>query len=145
MGVPVILSWLLMNAPILLGYEYRKQVSLDTTDEDTPSVSNSGILALAKLTNYQQIMALSSELHYLDVITINDHQLVLYSLATAVADMPDDLGMQVHRSHWVAYAAVEQLQKVGRQGILILKTGHEIPVSRANFSRVQRALANHLN
>jgi len=142
LSVPVIISWLLMNAPLLTGYEYRKpglvsNTHSDVTDENSACLPTTEIQQLAGIENFTDILALSSELHYLDVIQNDSHQLILYSLATAIESIPEGLGMQVHRSHWVAFAGVKEFKRTGRQGVLILLNDKEIPVSRNYLKSVK--------
>ena len=40
------------------------------------------------------------------VLLADSHQLVLYLLKDAIEQLPDDVGMQVHRLHWVAFAYI---------------------------------------
>ena len=148
MSVPVIVSWLLMNAPLLLGMQYRKQVSLENStknpSEETIIDENAvkpNFLQMIDIENLSEIFALSSELHYLDIILESDHRLILYSLSTAIEELPDDMGMQVHRSHWVAYSAIKKLNKQGRQGTIVLRNNKEIPVSRSYLKAISEKMS----
>ena len=46
----------------------------------------------------------------------------------------------VHRSYWVAFDAIEEFRRQGRQGELVLKNGERVPVSRARLASVAEAL-----
>lgn len=138
--VPVIVAWFLMNAPWLLGMRYQK-VERGTSVKNIKEapVSDSRLLNEAGLTFFAEITHMSAELHYLDVHSQADHKLILYSLKDAVKEIPAGLGMQIHRSHWVAYDSIEDIHKLGRQGEVELHNGSRLPISRANFSSVMDA------
>ena len=136
--LPLVAAWLLMNIFWLTGVQYKKIAR----EEDKPgkktvqSHARSELLHLTHLSGYQPIICLSAELHYLDVHTANDHQLILFSLRDAVDEIPKDLGIQIHRSHWVAWRAVAAIKKEGRQGIAIMTNGLQLPISRAKLPHV---------
>ena len=151
LSVPVLLSWLLMNAPLLAGYEYRKQaagdelsISDDSSSKDKSEGTITEVQKLSGIDHLTDVLAMSSELHYLDIILMNGHQLILYSLATAVESMPEDLGMQVHRSHWVAFSAIKELKRTGRQGVIVLTNDREIPVSRNYLRAVKERISTNV-
>jgi DNA-binding LytR/AlgR family response regulator len=65
--------------------------------------------------------------------------LVLMRLRDAVALLGDLEGMQVHRSWWVARAAVEDVLREGRNVRLRLPRGLEAPVARAKVADLRAA------
>ena len=87
-----------------------------------------------------KLLLLKSELHYLKVVTDQGSGLILYNLADAVAQLPERSGLLVHRSYWVAFDAVDELIRRGRQGELRLKNGQMVPVSRSKLNEVSRQL-----
>lgn len=72
----------------------------------------------------QPVLALSSEDHYLRVHTPKGEALILMTMAEAVAQLPH--GFQIHRSHWVADAAIKEAQSDKVE----LVTGLKLPLSR---------------
>ncbi len=79
----------------------------------------------------RDVVALTSELHYLRVKTPRGNALVLYNLKDAVADLETHFaGLQVHRSHWVARDHVQRLVRRGSGWACELSTGDLIPISR---------------
>ena len=74
---------------------------------------------------------MKADLHYLEVITSNHRELVLYNLRDAITELPEELGLQCHRSYWVAHNAIETYKKKGREGVLLLKNNMHLPVSRS--------------
>ena len=78
--------------------------------------------------------------HYLHVVTTAGTCLVLMRLSDAVLAL-GDLGMQVHRSYWVAHRHVDGVIQRGQRTLLRLTGSHEIPVSRTHLASVRAALA----
>ncbi|MGB7420073.1 MAG: LytTR family DNA-binding domain-containing protein [Erythrobacter sp.] len=79
---------------------------------------------------FPAILALQVEDHYVRAIAAERSEMVLISLSDAIAEMPEDVGEQVHRSWWVARSAVAGHRRVGRDVRLVLINGSEAPVSR---------------
>ncbi len=80
----------------------------------------------------RDLIALSSELHYLRVRTSAGETLVLCSLKDAIEELGPDLGLRVHRSHWVARRHVARVRREGRGLVCVLSDGAVIPVSRGS-------------
>ncbi|WP_169799585.1 LytTR family DNA-binding domain-containing protein [Ferrimonas marina] len=80
---------------------------------------------------------LKAELHYLQVVTDRGSSLILFNLRDAVAQLPEGLGVQPHRSYWVRRSDVEAMRRQGRQGELCLRGGERIPVSRSKLAQMQ--------
>lgn len=85
------------------------------------------------------LWALQMEDHYLRVHTSKGSDLILHRLGDALADVAGLEGLQVHRSYWVARAAVTAVERDGRRLVLVLKNGLKIPVSRANVTAIKAA------
>lgn len=83
------------------------------------------------------IIAISSDLHYLNVWTEQGRATVLGNLRDAVIEL-DDKGMQIHRSHWVAYKHVKRVVGNANKGACILTNNLRIPVSRRRWKDVQQ-------
>ena len=86
-----------------------------------------------------EIVALEMEDHYVRVHTALGSALVLMRLRDAMALIGDLEGMQVHRSWWVARAAVEDVLRDGRNIRLKLARGLEAPVARAKVAELRDA------
>ncbi|MFH1794818.1 MAG: LytTR family transcriptional regulator DNA-binding domain-containing protein [Pseudomonadota bacterium] len=86
-----------------------------------------------------QLAYMSMQDHYVDVRTDKGGTLVLMRFADAIAEAAGVPGLQVHRSHWVAAAAVADT--VRREGRLMLRMldGTELPVSRPYLAAVREA------
>ena len=81
------------------------------------------------------VLAISSDLHYLHVYTDQGHCMVLGSLQRA-ADALGEGGMRVHRAHWVARHAIVKIVKDGQQWYCLLTNDLKIPISRRKQSTV---------
>lgn len=62
--------------------------------------------------------------------TSTESRMVLHRFSDAVRQLPEDLGMQVHRSHWIAHEAVKDAVVEGQSMKLRLVDDKEVPVSR---------------
>ncbi|WP_325063734.1 LytTR family DNA-binding domain-containing protein [Pseudoblastomonas halimionae] len=86
-----------------------------------------------------ELLALEMEDHYVRAHTPLGSELVLMRMRDAVAELDGIDGAQVHRSWWVARGAVEDVKRDGRNLRLVLDTGLEAPVSRANVKPLRDA------
>jgi hypothetical protein len=87
----------------------------------------------------RDLICLQMEDHYVRAHTAKGSDLILTPLKEAIAELGDVEGMQVHRSWWVARAAVTQTVTDGRGVTLKLSNGLEAPVSRASVARLRAA------
>jgi hypothetical protein len=81
-----------------------------------------------------QVLCLQMEDHYVRVHTAGASRLVLATLAQAIANLGRTPGLQVHRSWWVADAAVVGALRDGRNLRLVLTNGLKVPVARAKVA-----------
>ena len=86
-----------------------------------------------------ELIALEMEDHYVRAHTALGSDLVLMRLRDAMAELEGVEGMQVHRSWWVARHSVEDVRRDGRNVRLVLESGLEAPVSRANVQLLKDA------
>lgn len=77
-----------------------------------------------------RLVAVEAEDHYLRIRTEAGSALVLMRLSDALTALKGADGFRVHRSWWVARAAVEAARWRGGRGELILSDGAVAPVSR---------------
>lgn len=106
---------------------------------DAPeALTEPAFLTKASSLDIGDVIALSSEEHYVRVWTVEGSELIYGRLGDAIADMPDSLGMQVHRSWWVADAGVVRSKRGERRYRLELLNGMLVPVSD-RFTKQARA------
>lgn len=148
MGPPVVLSWLAMNAPWVMGYRVildddqkvsNSQIRLTTDGQQRVGELTTTIQASLPVAVRGTIIYLKSELHYVHVQTNKGSALVLYNLKDAVAEMSAAEGIRPHRSYWVNWSYVTHCERQGRQGKLVLSDGTVVPVSRQQLSAVMTA------
>lgn len=84
-----------------------------------------------------QLLALSAQEHYTRVVTNAGARLVLLRFSDAVREATPTLGLQVHRSHWVALDAIDAFTRNGREGQILLRNGETVPVSRSYMRDLQ--------
>jgi len=77
--------------------------------------------------------------HYLHVHTDQGDGLILARMSDAVADLKGLDGQQVHKSWWVAQAAIEEITYKNRKRTILLKDGTQVPVGRS-FEPALRAV-----
>ncbi len=77
-----------------------------------------------------ELLCLQAEDHYLRVHTPLGNDLMLCRLSDAMAELGGLEGLQVHRSYWVARAAVVGVERNGKKLALRLANGLDVPVSR---------------
>lgn len=86
----------------------------------------------------EDVISLGAEEHYVRVFTRDHSELVYARLGDAIAEMPEALGTQVHRSWWVADKAVVAARRGTRRYRLELVDGSTVPVSD-RFAKAVRA------
>lgn len=86
------------------------------------------------------VLALEMEDHYVRIHTPLGSALILMRLRDAVEELAAMPGMQVHRSYWVAAAAVAGIEREpGGRLMLVLRNELRIPVSRSRAAAVRAA------
>ena len=77
--------------------------------------------------------------HYINVVTTAGSCLVLMRLADAMAAF-GDLGLQVHRSYWVAHRRITGISRRDERALVRVTGPHEVPVSRTHLAAVRAAV-----
>lgn len=86
-----------------------------------------------------EIHALRAEDHYVRVYTALGSALLLMRLSDAISELGGLGGERVHRSWWVARAAVKSVRREGRKLVLVLPGGVEAPVTREAAPKLRKA------
>ena len=137
-------SWLLINLPVLMP---KPQPALLLDDEvehqpeeldTTPQIDSRGHRFLDSLPGVvgTDVIAVSSDLHYLNVWTVAGRTTVLGKLRDVVDEL-EDQGMQIHRSHWVAHAHVRRITGSATNAACLLSNQLRVPVSRRRWAAVR--------
>lgn len=83
------------------------------------------------------LIAISVRDHYVDVFTTKGSMGLLMRLSDAVEETAPIDGARVHRSHWVAWDAVEGVEKNGERLQLRMCNGALVPVSKTYRALVE--------
>lgn len=86
-----------------------------------------------------EIYAISAEDHYVRVHSSAGDEMILMRLSDAVKEAAPLLGVQTHRSWWVAEKGIEAVKKANGKIELVLKNGLTAPVSRSGRAQVSEA------
>lgn len=78
-----------------------------------------------------EILAITGRDHYVDILTRKGKASLLMRFSDAMAEAAPTDGAQVHRSHWVAWSAVERVERSGDRILLVLSNAARVPVSRS--------------
>ena len=84
-----------------------------------------------------EILHLSVDDHYVDVATSKGTGRILMRFSDAIEEVAPAIGMQVHRSHWVAHEAISDVVREGGRTFVVLVNGARVPVSRAYQAAVE--------
>lgn len=83
------------------------------------------------------LIAISVRDHYVDVWTDRGQSSLLLRFGDAVKEAEPTDGAQVHRSHWVAWSAVEAVERDGGRITLLLRKGIRVPVSKNHRAKLE--------
>jgi hypothetical protein len=148
--VPVTVTWLALNAPWIFQLDFsrkRSEVAEQTstlTGADPSPLVEQPTRFLQELRNRAagDLISISSELHYVRVVTTEGEVMFLYNLKDAIDELPAGSGVHIHRSHWVSREHVKGLGKKNGHSECILSNGRSLPVSRRKFSEVKDLLTS---
>jgi hypothetical protein len=82
------------------------------------------------------ILAMSVRDHYVDVQTDKATVSLLLRFGDAMAEVAPQAGVQVHRSHWVAWAAIGGVEREGSKLYLRLTDHTRVPVSKNHRAKL---------
>ena len=86
-----------------------------------------------------RLIRLTAQDHYTEVVTEAGRELVLMRLADAIAEAAPTQGLRIHRSHWVATAAVTGSHRRAGRVFVTLEDGTDVPVSRSQLQAAREA------
>lgn len=146
--VPVTVTWLALNAPWILQLDFSKRRAESPTQDPEPHQAKSSSVAHRPTRFLQELesrvsgdlISISSELHYVRVVTTETEVMFLYNLKDAIEELPSNAGVQIHRSHWVSKGHVKGLTKRNGNAECTLSNGKKLPVSRRKYSEVRNLL-----
>ncbi len=86
-----------------------------------------------------ELLYMSMQDHYVEIVTARGRELVLLRLADAMTEAGSTTGIQVHRSHWVAFSAISSIKRDGGKSSVVMTDGTELPVSRTYTKALREA------
>ena len=105
-----------------------------TNDADAPAPE---FLQRSSSRRVEDVLALQAEEHYVRIYSKDGTELVHCRFGEAAEEMPAELGLQVHRSWWVAESAVRSARRGSRRWQLDLVTDVAVPVSDSYVAAVR--------
>lgn len=146
--LPVTVTWLALNAPWIFELDFSRrrliepEQSLDSSTRVTLDENPKSTRFLEELKSRASgdLIAISSELHYVRVVTSDTEVMFLYNLRDAIGELPTEAGVQIHRSHWVAKGQVREIKKTNGNYECILSNGKRLPISRRKYTEVKELL-----
>lgn len=131
----VIVIHLVLNA-LVTWLIYEKKRGPDAVSESVsphPAAEDPSVPFLARLPERlgRNLLHLHMQDHYVEVYTDEGSDLLLLRFRDALRELDGLEGAQVHRSHWVARAAVAGVERRSGRIALRLVNGNRVPVSRS--------------
>ena len=118
----------------------RQSLAQTNQDEIAPqalTVEESRLMRRLEPCQRGPLLAISVRDHYVDVQTANGTASLLLRFGDAIAEAAPVDGAQVHRSHWVAWAAVVAAEREGVKLYLRLSDGVRVPVSKNHRGKLE--------
>ncbi len=107
------------------------------TSEETPSKEVPFLRRLPGKLGHD-LIRVSVYDHYVEAHTRRGHELILIRFSDALAELEGYDGQQIHRSHWVARAAVRRIVRGESRSLFVeLQDGTRLPVSRSHEAKVR--------
>ncbi len=124
----------------------RRAMSLPVLSEEASVTTQSASSAPTLFDSLQPplrgpVYWVEAQEHYVRVTTAEESRMVLHRFSDAIRELNPAEGMQVHRSHWVAFSAVESLIKEGQAMKLKIWGDAQVPVSRSYRAKVEERFA----
>ena len=125
------------NGPSVSDAELQKKLGYSSDIDDLNGRRDIVVIGQARIP-VKSIIHVSAQGNYVNVHTATQSYFETGTLHNVVSQIPSDLGLQIHRSHWVAYSAIQGSKKNERGLTVRLKSGVDVPVSRNNAQRVRQ-------
>ena len=146
--LPVTVTWIALNAPWIFELDFSKRtfggtdqpLNSDTKLKLTEDTKTTRFLKELKSRASGDLISISSELHYVRVVTTDTEVMFLYNLKDAIEELPIQAGVQIHRSHWVAKGHVREVKRINGVYECALSNGKRLPISRRKYSEVKDLL-----
>lgn len=137
-NLPAVLIWTAMNLFFIdrfgfpdFGLSDNDKKSMSSPAGDAPIRHKVPDFCCAlPIRDLSELWSISAEEHYLRLTGTFGVRLIRHPFNAALEQLPPDCGLQVHRSHWVAFGRVARIE--GEKHVhLVLRDGTPIPVSKS--------------
>ena len=125
---------LLLSIPRLFGLDQRLDfaAALNSPQQTAPAIA----APTALLTELDpplkgELLWAEAQEHYVRFTTSEETRMVLVRFGDVLRSLPESVGIQVHRSHWIAINAIKEAFTEGANLRLRLRTDDTVPVSRS--------------
>ncbi|MGV8954470.1 MAG: LytTR family DNA-binding domain-containing protein [Cypionkella sp.] len=135
---PDALELALLVATLSLGHSALRYERPAAAEDPVPLVEQVRLLQRLDPAQRGRLWAISVRDHYVDVLTSAGSASLLMRFGDALAEVYPVEGVQVHRSHWVAWDAVARVEREGAKLFVTLQDGARIPVSRNHREKLVR-------
>jgi len=133
--IPILLLYGLADMFVL--WQFKKEICiLDYAQKHNPS----HLKSLLPADKRGEVWLISAADHYVEIFTDHGRHLRRMTMKAAVERAGAKDGLQVHRSHWVAFEAMLSMKKDGERFFLSLRSGQQVPVSRKQVKQVRNYL-----
>ena len=142
-GLPRYIGFVGYTMPIAIGitvivYLFQRAETAEVASSDETS-SAPRILSRIKPGLGARLLRLTMQDHYVEVFTDKGSQLVLMRFADALEEVAPTPGWRIHRSHWVAEAAMADIRRGDGKTFVVLPDGEELPISRTYLPALREA------
>jgi len=129
-NVPAVVIWIVLNLLFIakLGFPVYRRSPTEPLAEAETSAAVPHFCKAAGLDALSDLWAISAEEHYLRLRGRFGTRMIRHSFGAALEQLPPGHGMQVHRSHWVAFGRVARIEWE-KFPHLLLEDATPIPVS----------------
>ncbi len=137
-NIPGVIIWVSLNWLFMARLNFpvygKPRVERDAEHDAEPMVEVSTAPAVpafcqaAGIGALSDLWAISAEEHYLRLHGAFGTRMIRHSFSAALEQLPKDSGIQVHRSHWVAFGRVTRIE-TGKAPQLRLADGTLVPIS----------------
>lgn len=123
----------------IMQFAYHEMPDVDAPANALVEATRTALLDRLPFEKRGPLVSISSEDHYIRVVTTKGEDMILMRLSDAMLEVGATQGLQVHRSHWVALDQVVAVKKHKDRAELTLTGGAVVPVSRSYLPALRDA------
>ncbi|MEX3016488.1 LytTR family DNA-binding domain-containing protein [Gymnodinialimonas hymeniacidonis] len=142
----VIIVWLICAIPVLVRHQYRNMqeepealTEVQRMPVAVPVEEAPALVRHVEPSVQGPIKRVSADGHQLLIYTAKGEARVRMRFSDALLQLDGADGIQVHRSHWLAFETIKSVTQDGRRYAAILTCGARVPVSPSRLGDLQSA------